>query len=189
MGNKKLRNLIGASAGRGSSTIGRGRRVLQTTAMLVATGGLSLTATGCIEDTDCGVCDPNKLVLESLTGFNYANRKIHILTGDAKDPKFFIEDLVECDETEDAIGSLRGPESWCKISPIMVFEGLELVFNNLLDGASTELIRKDPSNPKLFQVYDWKTQILEIQGPITRYNGDYVAASVTEPERVSRRIN
>ena len=38
------------------------------------------TLSGCISDPDCGICDPDKLVLESITGINYANRRVHLLT-------------------------------------------------------------------------------------------------------------
>jgi hypothetical protein len=34
----------------------------------VVAGALSLGIGGCIEDTDCGICDPNNLVLETIAG-------------------------------------------------------------------------------------------------------------------------
>ncbi len=154
-----------------------------------ALAATAMTASGCIQDTDCGICDPNKLVLESLTGVNYANKKVSIVMDGAKNPKYFLTDLEQCTVTEDAEGAQRGSEEWCTLSPLITWQGLELVFNNLLDPTSVELVRKDPSNPNLFEVYDWKTQLLEIRGPITRYNGDFIKAGTNQPERITRRVN
>lgn len=167
MKNQKLRFMFGSAA-------------------IVAT---AVSATGCIQDTDCGICDPNKLVLESLTGINYANKKVSLVQPEADKPKYFLTDLEECELTEDALGSARGTAEWCTLSPLITWQGIELVFNNLLNASSVELVRKDPSNPNLFEVYDWKSQVLEVRGPITRYNGDFIKAGTNQPERVSRRIN
>jgi hypothetical protein len=145
--------------------------------------------TGCISDTDCGVCDPDKLVLESISGINYANRKVHHLTEGVDKGKYFIEDISACVETEDATEAPRGAEEWCKLSPLVTWQGLEFVFNNLLDPTSIELVRKDPSNPQLFEIYDWKTQLAHIEGPITRFNGDYVEQTGDEPDIMLRAIN
>jgi hypothetical protein len=146
---------------------------------------------GCISDTDCGVCDPDHLVLESVSGINYSNRKIHILNGVDKG-KYFIEDISTCLETEEAqdpLAAPRGAEEWCKLSPLTSWQGLEFVFNNLLDPTSIELVRKDPSNPNLFEIYDWKTRIASIEGPLTRFNGDYVEYAGDEPDLITRSIN
>ncbi|NVB41857.1 thrombospondin type 3 repeat-containing protein [Pseudenhygromyxa sp. WMMC2535] len=148
-----------------------------------------MMSTGCISDTDCGICDPDKLVLESISGVNYANTKVHRLTDGVSSGKYFIEDIVDCPETEEAQESDRGAEEYCKISPLVAWSGLEFVFNNLLDATSVELVRKDPSSPQLFEVYDWRSQIAHIEGPITRYNGDYLAESGDDPDEVNRLIN
>jgi hypothetical protein len=148
--------------------------------------------TGCISDTDCGVCDPDKLVLESISGINYSNRKVHQLSDGVTQGKYFIEDISACEETEDATDlakAPRGAEEWCKLSPLVTWQGLEFVFNNLLDPTTVELVRKDPSNPQLFEIYDWKTQIAHIEGPITRFNGDYVPQTGDDPDLVTRAIN
>jgi hypothetical protein len=148
--------------------------------------------TGCISDTDCGVCDPDKLVLESISGINYSNRKVHHLSEGVSQGKYFIEDISACEETEDATDPTkapRGAEEWCKLSPLVTWQGLEFVFNNLLDPTSIELVRKDPSNPQLFEIYDWKTQLAHIEGPVTRFNGDYVPATGDEPDIMARAVN
>ncbi len=144
---------------------------------------------GCISDTDCGVCDPDNLVLESVSGINYANRKVHLLNDGVSKGKYFIEDIGACVETTEAGEAPRGAEEWCKLSPLVSWQGLEFVFNNLLDPTSIELVRKDPSNPNLFEIYDWKTRIAEIEGPITRYNGDYIEQSGDDPDLMLRSIN
>lgn len=144
---------------------------------------------GCISDTDCGVCDPDTLVLESISGINYANRKIHLLTEGVSKGKYFIKDIGACVETPEAKEAVRGAEEWCKLSPLVSVEGLEFVFNNLLDPTSVELVRKDPSDPNLFQIYDWKSQIASIEGPITRYNGDYVEQAGEAADVMTRAIN
>jgi hypothetical protein len=148
--------------------------------------------TGCISDTDCGVCDPDKLVLESISGINYSNRKVHHLSDGLSQGKYFIEDISACEETEDATDpkkAPRGAEEWCKLSPLVTWQGLEFVFNNLLDPTSIELVRKDPSNPQLFEIYDWKSQLAHIEGPITRFNGDYVPATGDVPDVMTRAVN
>src|SRR5690606_4750099 len=151
----------------------------------VALAGLS----GCISDTDCGVCDPDNLVLESVSGINYANRKVHLLNDGVSKGKYFIEDIGACIETADAEGAPRGAAEWCKLSPLVSWQGLEFVFNNLLDPTTIELVRKNPSNPNLFEIYDWKTRIAQIEGPITRFNGDYIEQSGAAPDVMARSIN
>lgn len=158
----------------------------------------ALVAPGCINDPDCGICDPQRLVLESISGVNYANRKVHLLdpqcSGDACPSSFdsgsyFIEPIGRCEDTEEAKASARGPSEYCKVSPNIAAFGIEFVFNNLLDPTSVELVRKRPDNPNLFEVYDWKTQILEIEGPITRFNGDYFVGRAEAPDIVTRAVN
>ncbi|EDM81247.1 hypothetical protein PPSIR1_40225 [Plesiocystis pacifica SIR-1] len=145
--------------------------------------------TGCLSDSDCGVCDPNKLVLESITAVNYENRKVHRLTPDVSEGQYFIDSITDCLETEEALANPRGEDEYCKLSPLITGSGLEFVFNNLLEATSVELVRRDPSNPQLFEVYDWKSRIAAIEGPITRFNGDYVEQPGEDPDTVARAIN
>ncbi|MBL4688102.1 MAG: hypothetical protein JKY37_26165, partial [Nannocystaceae bacterium] len=161
-------------------------------------GMLMLGTGGCIEDPDCGICDPHSLVLESISGVNYASRKVHLLDpeclGDNCPGRFtsgayFIESVGPCVSTDEALASLQGPEEYCRLSPLMTTFGVEFVFNNLLDPESVELVRRRPDNPQLFEVYDWKTQVLEIEGPITRFNGDYFTGRLETPDRVTRAVN
>ncbi|MCX4246938.1 thrombospondin type 3 repeat-containing protein [Paraliomyxa miuraensis] len=160
--------------------------------------GVSVGATGCIEDSDCGICDPDNLVLESISGINYASRKINVLNpqcegsdcpADFSSGSYFIQEIGPCEETEQALESPRGTEEFCKISPLVTAFGIEFVFNNLLDPTSIELVRKRPDNPQLFEVYDWKHQVLEIEGPITRFNGDFVKGATEEPDLITRLVN
>jgi hypothetical protein len=164
----------------------------------VALFGLSFAATGCIEDSDCGICDPDNLVLESISGINYAQRKVHVLNPTCEGENcpapfdkgsYFIEDIGPCEETDEALASARGPEEFCKIAPLVTAFGIEFVFNNLLEPTSIELVRKRPDNPQLFEVYDWKNQVVEVQGPITRYNGDFVPGEGDAPDEISRLVN
>lgn len=168
-----------------SKTFSNGSRGAFVGFAFIALAGMS----GCISDTDCGVCDPDNLVLESISGINYANRKVHRLTEGVSKGKYFIEDLGACIETPEAKDAPRGAEEWCKLSPLVSWQGLEFVFNNLLDPTSIELVRKNPSNPNLFQIYDWKTQIAEIRGPMTRYNGDYINQAGSAPDYMTRAVN
>ncbi len=161
---------------------------LANTAALGAIVAGALMTTGCISDTDCGVCDPDKLVLESISGVNYTNRKVHRLTDGVDSGKYFIENISDCLETDEAKEAVRGAEEYCKLSPLVSGSGLEFVFNNLLDPTSVELVRKDPSNPQLFQIYDWKTQIAHIEGPVTRFNGDYRSGG-DSADVVTRSVN
>ncbi|MEE9385877.1 MAG: thrombospondin type 3 repeat-containing protein [Nannocystaceae bacterium] len=162
--------------------------------------GLSLGSGGCVDDPDCGVCDPDNLYLQSITGLNYAGRKVHLLTTDpdascvgsacpesVSRPKYYVKDLIPCEETKAALDSER-PAEYCKISPLMTFSGVQFVFNNLLDPQSVELTRKHPEQPVQFEIYEWKSRIAKIDGPITRYNGDYVFPA-GQKERSLRSVN
>lgn len=169
---------------------------------LGALGGIAFGASGCIEDSDCGVCDPDNLILESISGINYASKKIHLLDPACEGEEcpesfdkgqYFIEELGPCETAEETISEVGEDEArreeYCKLSPLVTAFGIEFIFNNLLDPTSIELVRKRPDNPNLFEVYDWKQRVLEIQGPITRYNGDYDVGATEEPDTVSRLVN
>lgn len=176
------------------------RRLASTAASSLALAGLATLAlgtTGCIQDTDCGICDPDNLVLESISGVNYQSNKVHILSptcegddcpSDLSEGTYFIEKIIPCEETEEAQESANAQE-YCRLSPLVTAFGIEFVFNNLLDPTSIELVRKRPDNPQLFEVYDWKTDVLQVQGPITRFNGDYEAGSRDEPDTITRLVN
>ncbi|MEM9459250.1 MAG: thrombospondin type 3 repeat-containing protein [Myxococcota bacterium] len=170
------------------------RRLVAGAFTLCAAG---LGASGCIEDSDCGICDPDNLLLESISSVNYASRQIHVLNPECEGSdcpsafnsgSYFTEDIGPCEETEEAIESPRGAEEFCKISPLLTAYGLEFIFNNLLDPTSIELVRKRPDNPQLFEVYDWKHRILEIEGPITRFNGDFYPGSGNDDADVITRL-
>ncbi|MEM6291961.1 MAG: thrombospondin type 3 repeat-containing protein [Myxococcota bacterium] len=158
---------------------------------------LALASTGCIQDTDCGICDPDNLILESISGINYQSDKIHILNPECEGDdcpapissgSYFIEEIIECEETEEAQASVDAAE-YCRLSPLVTAFGIEFVFNNLLDPTSIELVRKRPDNPQLFEVYDWKTDVLQVQGPITRFNGDYRRGDRESPDAITRLVN
>jgi hypothetical protein len=161
--------------------------------------GLAAGSVGCIEDTDCGICDPDNLILESISGINYASRKIHLVNPTCEGDKcpapftkgsYFVNTIGPCEDTDDARNSPRGAEEYCKLSPLVSAFGVEFVFNNLLEATSVELVRKRPDNPQLYEVYDWKTQIADIEGPISRYNGDYYkGSSRTDPDLITRLVN
>ncbi|PRQ08924.1 thrombospondin type 3 repeat-containing protein [Enhygromyxa salina] len=156
---------------------------------VLATTLTTLCLSGCISDSDCGVCDPDNLVLQSMTGVNYANRRVHVLADGVTRAKYFIDDIGACELTDEAMAAPRGPEEWCKLSPLMTWQGLAFVFNNLLDPTTIELVRKNPANPRLFQIYDWKTQFAQIEGPITRFNGDYLPQPKEAPDLMLRATN
>ena len=158
---------------------------------------IALGSTGCIQDTDCGICDPDNLILESISGVNYQSNKVHILNPECEGDNcpapiskgtYFIEDVIPCEETEEAQESANA-EEYCKLSPLVTAFGIEFVFNNLLDPTSIELVRKRPDNPQLFEVYDWKTDVLQVQGPITRFNGDFHKGEREQADTISRLVN
>lgn len=164
-------------------------------ATFTATAALS----GCVSDPDCGVCDPESLVLESIAGTNYAGKVVKLLgpqcegdacPGELTSGQYFVDKIIPCLETDEAQTAARGAEEWCKVSPLIVTDGLQFIFNNLLDPTSIELVRRSPVNPQLFEVYDWKTRVVHLEGPIARYNGDYRrGASQTQPDRVTRLVS
>ncbi len=154
--------------------------------------GMMSSLSGCINDPDCGVCDPNNLYLQNLTGVNFENEKVHLLSpecvGDECPGEFdsgfvFIEEIGRCEDTEEARESSR-PDEYCKIGPGIMWDGMAFVFNNLLDPTSIELVRKSPSDPTFFEVYDWKSQILYLEGPTTRYHAAYIEGDGNDPGEV-----
>lgn len=152
---------------------------------------LALLACACVSDPDCGICDPERLVLESFGGPNYADRTIRRLTPGVERGQVFVTEIEDCLESEAASGeqALRGPEEWCRISPLVAVDGLELVFNNLLDPTSIELVRKQPQDPLAFEVYDWKSRLAHVEGPITRFDADFWDAPNEAPDLVTRAVN
>ena len=154
---------------------------------------------GCVSDPDCGVCDPENLILETVAGVNYAGKIVKLLgpqcegndcPGELTKGNYFVEKIIPCVETEEALKSPRGVDEWCRVSPLIVNDGLQFIFNNLLDPQSVELVRKSPVNPQLFEVYDWRSRIVHLEGPIARYNGDYFrATSQSSPDRMTRSVS
>lgn len=167
---------------------------------------------GCISDPDCGVCDPENLILETVNAANYAGKDVFLFAGAGKDSevecvgdgcrdpleraKVFVNEVKPCEETDEALNeddasnrSLRGTKEWCKLSPLLVGDGVNFIFNNLLDPTSIELVRKQLTNPQLFEVYDWKTRVVKITGPISRYNGDFFKGSGENPDLITRSVN
>ena len=160
-----------------------------------AAGALS----SCVNDPDCGVCDPDNLILQSIAGVNYAGKIVKLLgpecvgescPGPITEGEYFVEKVIPCIETDEAINAPRGVDEWCRVSPLIVDSGIQFIFNNLLDPLSVELVRKQPVNPQLIEVFDWKTQIVRLEGPITRFNGDYrPGATQTKPDTITRSTN
>lgn len=173
------------------------RGSLVAAALLAATAALS----GCVTDPDCGICDPENLILETIAASNYAGKQIYVLSPECEggecpegltEAKFYVNTIGPCEESDDATDpetAKRGAAEWCKISPLVVGSGINFVFNNLLDPQSVELVRKQPTNPQLFEVYDWRTRIVKVRGPSTRYNGDYFKGSSQNPDLVTRSVN
>ncbi|MBK9755721.1 MAG: thrombospondin type 3 repeat-containing protein [Nannocystis sp.] len=161
----------------------------------IAAGAMS----GCVNDPDCGVCDPDNLILESIAGVNYAGKIVKLLgpecvgdscPGEITEGQYFVEKVIPCIETDEAINAPRGVDEWCRVSPLIVDSGLQFIFNNLLDPQSVELVRKQAVNPQLIEVFDWKTHIVHLEGPITRFNGDYRPGQTqTKPDTVTRATN
>ena len=65
---------------------------------VLAAPGLS----GCVSDPDCGVCDPDHLILQSIAGVNYAGKLVKLLgpecVGDAcpgptREGQYFVEKM------------------------------------------------------------------------------------------------
>lgn len=157
-----------------------------------------LLPTGCIEDPDCGICDPHNLIVQSISGVNYASRKVHLLDpecvgercpGPFDSGEYFVEPIGRCEDSEEALASPQGTDEFCRLSPNVTAFGIEFVFNNLLEPTRVELVRRRPDNPNLFEVYDWKTKVLEIEGPITRFNGDYFPGRAEAPDLITRAVN
>jgi hypothetical protein len=46
---------------------------------VLAVFGASTALSGCVSDPDCGVCDPENLILETVAGVNYAGKVVKLL--------------------------------------------------------------------------------------------------------------
>ncbi len=156
---------------------------------------------GCIQDPDCGVCDPDNLVLQIISGLNFANKKIYLVgpecdsssdenrCKDVDKAEYYVSQHGKCEDSEEAQKSTR-PGEYCKLSPANTAFAFEFLFNNLLDADSIELVRKSPANPKTYEIYDWKTRVLKMVGPTTRYRGDFREGDgPDDPDLVTRSIN
>ncbi|HWB74099.1 MAG TPA: thrombospondin type 3 repeat-containing protein, partial [Nannocystaceae bacterium] len=166
-------------------------------ALAVAGSLATLAISGCVEDVACGVCDDKNLVLQILSGPNYALENVKIVSPQCEGERcpaefdrasYFVESIGPCEETDAALASVRGVKEYCKIAPVVVSSGLQFVFNNLLDPSYVETVRTRPDNPNLFETYDWKTRILSVKGPVTRYAGDW-RTSGSGPHIVTRAVN
>jgi len=170
----------------------------QRIALAAVTVAMAFGASGCLEDGDCGVCNERSLELQIISGTNYAGELVHLVSptceGDKCPEPFsearrFVETIGLCDETDAALGAGRGPHEFCRIAPIVVSGGLQFVFNNLLEPTSVELVRKRPNLPNLFETYDWKVDILRVDGPISRYSGDWRSHAGDDTHRMTRFVN
>ncbi len=150
---------------------------------------LGASAGGCIEDADCGICDEDHLVLQTISGPNYVGRLVHVVSPACEGPacpepfdraKYFVDTIERCQDTDAAKLDSRGPDFYCRIAPVVAADGLQFIFNNLLEASTIELARKRPEDPRfgdddaqgLIEIYDWKTRIVHLEGPIARYTGD-----------------
>jgi hypothetical protein len=187
----------GSTNDRGRGVLGRWR--LAGLLGLFGTATAAGALTGCVSDPDCGVCDPDNLIVQSIAGVNYAGKIVKLLgpecvgdacPGEITEGEYFVEKVIPCVQTDDAISSPRGSDEWCRVSPLVVDSGVQFIFNNLLDPTSVELVRKQAVNPTLIEVFDWKTHIVHLEGPVTRFNGDYrPGATQTKPDTISRATN
>ena len=116
----------------GSSPI----RLARDAAIVAALAGTGAAMHGCVTDPDCGICDPDKLVLETISGVNYAGKTINYLgpncenddggagncpeAGSLVEGQVYVEKIGPCAESDDAVESERGAEEWCRISPMVV---------------------------------------------------------------------
>lgn len=151
--------------------------------------GVALSLVGCVSDSQCGICDPKRLVLHSLSGPNYRGELVHALSEGTGEVRYFVDDIGDCLERPEALESERGPEEYCKLSPLITAEGVQFVFNNLLDGDSVESIRRRLDDPAQLEIYDWKVGVAHIEGPITRYNGDFDPGDSEGFASVPRAVN
>jgi len=165
-------------------------------ASAVALGLAVLALPGCVDSPDCGICDKDRVTLTSISGPNYAGELVHLVSPTCDGPncpaafdeaKYFTDEIGPCIETDAAKDDPFGAAEYCKIAPIVVADGLQFIFNNLLE--PTERIRKRPDNPNLFETYEWKTRVLSLRGPGTRYAGDWREDPATGVRTVSRLVN
>ncbi len=170
------------------------RRVL----LIAAAGAMSLVPAGCFEDADCGICNDNSLELQIISGTNYTGELVHIVSPECvgercpspfTEARRFVETLGLCEETDAALAAGRGPWEYCRIAPIVAASGLEFIFNNLLEPTSVELVRTRPDVGNRFEIYQWKTRILGVEGPISRYAGDWRERAADDTSIVTRFVN
>jgi len=142
--------------------------------LLLAAAGLY----GCANDSECEGCDPDNLVLRSISGVNYAGKTIVIDDLKCEGPRCPASSgngrtCTLADASNDGATDIDTSPEACRPSPLVTADGLDFAFNNPLERTSIQLQRTRPDDLEETEVYDWKTKAIHIQGPITRWNGDY----------------
>jgi hypothetical protein len=162
--------------------------------------------TNCGEDeppppgvTECGnACGSNPFDVEHLSAINYDFRTVHILSPACSGPAcpspfsagtYRDEAVGPCEETAEAIASPRGPEEYCKLSPLALSFGIEIGFTQSPDPESITVERPRPENPNDTEAYVWRSGIVELRGPSTRFNGDYARGAGGAPDIVTNARN
>lgn len=172
-------------------------RRLDSRLLLAAALAIAPALAGCIQDPDCGVCDPASLDLDLIAAPNYTGAKIYRVSppceGSACPPpashaQYFVTEVSDCLSSDEALAS-PSAEEFCRVSPLIGTQGIELIFNNLLDPESVERSRRDPDNPQLYEIYAWNADLARMHGPMARYRGDYVVGSAGEPDVVRSLVN
>jgi hypothetical protein len=157
----------------------------------------------CAQDPDQGIEDPDRLEVKALSGLNYAGSRIYdvgpLCEGKScpspdkyQSAKIYVDVYDRCIQTADALDETvarRGAEEWCKISPLAANSGVDFFFNNLLEPNSVEFVRGQIENPLLKEAYTARTGTLRVDGPTTRYHGDYIIGGASNPDTVDRLVN
>ncbi len=128
---------------------------------------------------DCGA---NAFDLEHISGINYSGVLVHDLFPACEGPScpepsdagtYRDQAITPCEDSPAAQASARGPEAYCRLSPLALVFGFELGFTEspspesiteyrpLLDGDGEE-------------AYVWHDGIVRVEGPTSRYAGRWV---------------
>jgi len=136
-----------------------------------------------VPPTECTrECGSSDFDLEHISGINYDGNRVHALFPTCEGPSCPVPDtagtyrgqtITRCEDTPAAQASLRGPEAYCRLSPIALAYGFELGFTAPPERASITEFRQQLDGNGEEEAYLWHTGIVQVEGPISRYRGRY----------------
>lgn len=161
------------------------------------TGSCPPPSEGTPPPTECARdCGSNGFDFEHLSGINYAGRLVHQLSPTCEGPScpapldagsYGDEPIGRCEDSAEAQASPRGPEAYCRLSPLVSTFGLELGLTGSPEPTSVTEFRPRLDGSAELEPYVWHTGIVRLEGPLSRFAGRWEAGTVEAWDRVEGR--